>query len=199
MKPSLDWGALIRTPIGLFWAVSYVAFVLLAWLTPKTILDDWSQAREYADFVASLVPQIDRVTLFGGQAAQVNRFVYSLAWTYMPIPALVLTVRGFIFVMKHGCKSRLTTPFSVLVLLVAVCGFAWLTLYLPTSGASRAAGAYFRSDIVRGLWTPLGAFAPAFCVIAVALHVVCILSGRFHLAKLGPREIERRARISNDT
>lgn len=170
-----DLRVLLATPLVLFLALSYVAFVLLAWLTPKTVLDDWSQARELTDWVASIVPQVDVITRIGGPAAQVNRFVFSVIWICAPLYGAVLAVFGYRRIRAHGCKFG--TYGHVFATFAGGALFLLLFLLFPWSATGRAA-AMFRGDVARSLWTPVWAFAPSLIVTGLVLVVACIVIGR---------------------
>ena len=63
---------------------SYVLFVYIGLAIPEDVLNAHPSAREFADFMASIVPQIDRVTALG-LSPEENRLNYSILWAAAPI------------------------------------------------------------------------------------------------------------------
>jgi len=54
-------------------------YALIGLFIPDTILIDYQWARGYANFIASFIPQIDRITALN-IAPDFNRFYYSVLW-----------------------------------------------------------------------------------------------------------------------
>ena len=175
----VDWRAIFTTPLGLFWTLSYATFVLLALFVPKTVLDDWPQAQAFTDFVAAIVPQIDPLTRRSGDAAQVNRLVYSAIWALAPFYASVLAVQFYRLGRRYGFKYGSYAHFAAILL--GSCGLRAILLFLPLEGQSRASKALYASDLVRALWTPLGAFGPAVIAVAIGINLWCAFTGRLGL------------------
>jgi hypothetical protein len=76
------------TPYGRALLIYYVAMAIVGLLIPDGILRDYPWARDFADFMAGIMPQIDRITALG-LAPDVNRFYYSVLWAGSPILAIV--------------------------------------------------------------------------------------------------------------
>ncbi len=87
-----DW----KTPLGLALIGYYLVMAIVGLLIPDDILTNNAWAREFSDFMASIVPQIDRITALGIKP-EVNRFYFSLLWAASPV--LVLIVLAF-FAMR---------------------------------------------------------------------------------------------------
>lgn len=62
----------------------YAIMVLFGLLIPENILSAHSGLKAFTDFMAAIVPQIDRVTELG-RAPEVNRLVYSVLWLVAPV------------------------------------------------------------------------------------------------------------------
>ncbi len=68
-----DW----KNPFGLALIGYYLVMAVVGLLIPDDILISNAWAREFSDFMASIVPQIDRITALGIKP-EVNRFYFSL-------------------------------------------------------------------------------------------------------------------------
>lgn len=167
----------------LFWGGSYLVFALLALLTPKTVLDDWPQARTLVDFVAGIVPQIDRLSTRSGEAAQVNRFVYSLIWLLSPLYAAVMAAQGYRAIKLHGCTGYHSYGHFMAMLLGGGL-LAAAMLFLPFGGQSRISQVLFAGDLLRALWAPIGAFGPILFIVAIALSLWCALTRRLRFEEI---------------
>jgi hypothetical protein len=76
-------------PLGKLLLAYYVVMVAFGLLIPENILSTHSGLKTFTDFMAAIVPQIDRVTELG-QAPEVNRLVYSVLWVVGPVVSYYL-------------------------------------------------------------------------------------------------------------
>lgn len=83
-----DW----LNPLSLLLIGYYLVMAIVGTLIPDDILSANAWARDFSDVVASIVPQIDRITALGIKP-DVNRFYFSVLWAVSPV--LVLTVLAF--------------------------------------------------------------------------------------------------------
>ena len=58
---------------------SWMFFVLVGLLIPGDVLTKYAWAREFTDVMASIIPQIDRITALNPKP-EINRFHYSVLW-----------------------------------------------------------------------------------------------------------------------
>lgn len=77
----------MRDPFGIAFFAYYLVMALIGMLIPDDIMSHrW--AREFSDFMASVVPQIDRITALNIKP-DINRFYFSLQWACSPILFLI--------------------------------------------------------------------------------------------------------------
>lgn len=78
----------MRDPFGIAFFAYYLVMALIGMLIPDDIMSHrW--AREFSDFMASVVPQIDRITALNIKP-DVNRFYFSLLWAGAPICGVII-------------------------------------------------------------------------------------------------------------
>jgi hypothetical protein len=99
MTQTPDYKAFYKSPWGLAFMAYFVAMGLVGALTPPDILTAYSWTRPFTDFMASIVPQIDKVTALGIDA-DINRFYFSVMWAGSPVA--VAWVFFFLWVTRHG-------------------------------------------------------------------------------------------------
>lgn len=169
------WKTLFTTPMGLFWTLSYIAAAIFTWWVPNDVFERWPETRAFADFMASHVTQIERVTTLGGvKAGNANRFVYSVLWAVMPIYIFSLVMQGKLNYTRSYYSNR-GQALLAFVLILAGGGqtyFFWVAD--PTAGVVRGT---MSSWIGRGLWSPLFAFFPLCCVYAATLTLHGTITG----------------------
>jgi hypothetical protein len=83
-----DW----RNPFGIALVVYYLVMACVGLAIPDDILSANARAREFSDLMASIVPQIDRITALGIKP-DVNRFYFSVLW--LGSPMILLAVLAF--------------------------------------------------------------------------------------------------------
>ena len=80
-----------RNPFGIALVVYYLVMAVLGLLIPDDILKSNAWAREFSDFMASIVPQIDRITALNIKP-DVNRFYFSVLWVGSPVLFLLCAI-----------------------------------------------------------------------------------------------------------
>lgn len=83
------------SPYGIAVAVYYLTMVIIGFLTPDDILSNHAWAREFSDFMAAIVPQIDHITALNIKP-DVNRFYFSVLWMGVPFLLIVFFTYGLI-------------------------------------------------------------------------------------------------------
>jgi hypothetical protein len=107
-----------RNRFGIALVAYYLAMAFVGLLIPDDILKANAWARDFSDFVASVVPQIDRITALNIKP-DVNRFYFSVLWAGNPILfaiSLLLVWDG----RKHG-YAMWTMPLFKAIGLMCVC------------------------------------------------------------------------------
>jgi hypothetical protein len=73
-----------RNPLVIAMLIYYVVMAVVGLWIPDNILKDNPGAREFSDFMAKIVPQIDRITALNIKP-DVNRFYFSVLWAGSPV------------------------------------------------------------------------------------------------------------------
>lgn len=77
-----------RNPYGMALAAYCLVLAVFGLLVPDDVLQANAWARDFSDFMASIVPQIDRITALNIKP-DVNRFYFSVLWAGNPILFLI--------------------------------------------------------------------------------------------------------------
>ena len=77
-----------RNPYGIALVAYYFVMAVVGLLVPDDFLQGNAWARDFSDFMASIVPQIDRITALNIKP-DVNRFYFSVLWAGNPILFLI--------------------------------------------------------------------------------------------------------------
>lgn len=96
---------MLRNPYGIALMVYYVVMAVVGMLIPDDILRNYSGTKEFSDFMASIVPQIDRITTLKIKP-DVNRFYFSVLWAGSPVLVL-LVVAG---ALSQGLNTEAIQP-----------------------------------------------------------------------------------------
>lgn len=112
-----------------FLLVSWIIFAAIGLFIPETIITDHTWARSFSDFMASIVPQIDRVTAIGLRPG-VNRFHYSILWAVSPVYFLILFISTYKNIRAHRKQPKSFWPLVLGVCLSGVCIAFSMFLYI---------------------------------------------------------------------
>ncbi|WP_234266822.1 hypothetical protein [Hydrogenophaga sp. NFH-34] len=129
-----DYKAMYSTPTGMALIIYFVLTVLIGMFIPSDILTANAWAREFSDFMASIVPQIDRVTSLGIKS-DINRFYFSLLWGLSPflfvMSALVVwseRKRGYPVWSAPLNKTILPILFGIFIFALSLWGYGLLDI-----------------------------------------------------------------------
>jgi len=150
---STDLKSMLRNPFGVALVAYYLLMAIVGMVVPDDILRSHAWAREFSDFMAGIVPQIDRVTALNIKP-DVNRFYFSVLWAGSPVSIyLCLSViwRG----RENANATMWRMPFKSAVIwcfgcLAIVCGAQFG--YWMTNTANRQLLLLLSSDLGRGFW-----------------------------------------------
>jgi hypothetical protein len=137
------------------WQIWLIPFVLISpaiYIIPADVFTQYPWTREYTDFIASIVPMINRTAHLHPQPDKFRAF-YAYAWSWLPLFALLNHI-DFKTRREIGFKIPNPSPIKSL-LVIALCfwgvylfyfapGDGGFTLKLMTFTDPRAK--YFRSD-----------------------------------------------------
>ncbi|QCB45134.1 hypothetical protein [Hydrogenophaga sp. PAMC20947] len=89
-----DLKSAMRDPFGVAIVAYYLVMAVIGMLIPDDIMShQW--AREFSDFMAGIVPQIDRITALNIKP-DINRFYFSLLWAGAPICAVIIILGALV-------------------------------------------------------------------------------------------------------
>jgi hypothetical protein len=181
-----DW----LNPFGLAMLGYYLLMALIGLLIPDNVFQTISWAKDFSDFMASLVPQIDRITALNIKP-DVNRFYFSVLWAGSPV--LFVLVALYIWDgRKHGYAIwTLELPLAVGVMLVClmVCfGAQWL--YGMTDPSNRQVRLMLGNVIGRSFWGSIVyAMGTSLCSAGLAVVLLGWLTGYI------PKNIKRQGHV----
>ncbi len=184
--PTKDLKSMLRNPFGIALVAYYLLMAIVGMLVPDDILRSYTWAREFSDFMAGIVPQIDRVTALNIKP-DVNRFYFSVLWAGSPM--MVVIVFGGVFSsIRQKTSPLLKKSFKQfafpMMVVAATCIAAWFVTWLvdPSVRLSKVA---FGSQIGRGLIASSLAMGPQFFGPIIISWSVGWLTGYI------PRNIEK--------
>lgn len=165
----VDYKKFYTSPWGIVFIAYFVAMGLVGALTPADILKANPWARDFCDFMASYVSQIDKVTVLNIEP-DINRFYFSVMWAGSPV-LLILIMISF-WQTRHFAasykKGLLRMPFlkGLVFLLIAYLIF-WMG----------PANFYWMSNkkigILRAIFSnPLGRMVVAQCFVVAPIMFV---------------------------
>ncbi len=121
----VDYKKFYASPWGMVFIAYFVAMGLVGALTPADILKANPWARDFCDFMAGIVPLIDRVTALNIEP-DINRFYFSVMWAVSPF--LFVFIACSIWFTKESYatdpKSLWGMSFGKSLLLMAIFGLA---------------------------------------------------------------------------
>lgn len=177
-----------RNPFGIALVAYYLVMAVVGLLIPDDILEAHAWARDFSDFMASIVPQIDRITALNIEP-DVNRFYFSMLWAASPL-LCILMVGELISGKRRGYSMWHSTPRMMLPTLGAVAFVVLWTSNLwwvdPNLRLSRMLFATSFGRSVLGSIT--FSHTPVACAAATGLwllawctgHITCNLKEKRH-------------------
>ena len=133
--PTTDLKSMLRNPSGIALVAYYLLMAIVGMLVPDDILKSHEWAREFSNFMAGIVPQIDRVTALNIKP-DVNRFYFSVLWAGSPVLVVIVVVGA----LMHGINSNYLQPnISSLKLITAGfvgSGMCLAAMYMPFAASS---------------------------------------------------------------
>jgi len=183
-----DW----LNPFAIALVAYYLLMAVVGLLVPEDILTTNLGAREFSDFMATLVPQIDRITALNIKP-DVNRFYFSVLWAASPV--FVLTM---FYAMWDGWKKQSAsiwwTPFDKIIWpfffgsLAVWAAWDVTSLVAPTI---RLAKFIFGTSLGRAVMGQIFVIGPLFFGIGLMTCALGWLTGYI------PRNIKERATMAS--
>ncbi|MDR7097216.1 hypothetical protein [Hydrogenophaga laconesensis] len=145
-----DW----KSPLGLALIGYYLVMAVVGLLIPDDILSANAWARKFSDFMASIVPQIDRITALGIKP-DVNRFYFAVLWMSSPVAfffSALLVLSG-----RQKNYPMWSMPFfkSLLFISIPAVFFSWAQFLWGVNPEMRLTKFLFAVDLARGFYTQL--------------------------------------------
>lgn len=176
-----DW----QNPFVVAMIVYYLLMAIVGMWVPDSILKDNAWTREFSDFMAGIVPQIDRITVLGIKP-DVNRFYFSMLWAGSPIPF------GLCILLNWDGRRR-NHPMWVMPFFKALIPFAlaiilvfWSQNLWGVDSSKRLSIILFSSDLCRGFFGQVVFFTGV--IIFISGHAVWLFGW---LTGYIPRNIQR--------
>ncbi len=171
-----DFKAFYKSPWGKAFIAYFVAMGLVGALTPPDILTAYSWTRPFTDFMASIVPQIDKVTALGIDP-DINRFYFSVMWAGSPVIFIIsfLGVWEWINGDEYAAPSIFNTC-KILGILV-ICALVCYRIEWATEAKSRLVTSSFGTNFGRITGPQSFVLGPVMPLAAVAAWVITWLRG----------------------
>ena len=164
---------------------SWAFFAAIGLVIPGDILEH-AWAHDFTDFMAAIVPQIDRIAALGLKP-EINRFHYSILWAILPIYFAVVMISGNQnIVMGHNRLS----PEKIYLSLITGFLFFYFSMFLGFGFGSvdpddRTSRILFYNPITRAIWAPIFAFGPAVFFGGILLIIKGMITGHIFKEKGG--------------
>lgn len=148
----------------------YGLMVLFGLLVPNDLLEKSPSLRAYCDFIASIIPQIDRVTMLGGAIGNINRFVYSMFWIVALAISPVLIITKLKRLKRDGFPKKSVPLWQAVLFPLFGLWISWNVLTFSWFDTSlRAVHFGIANRLGAAIMAPLLALSPiAFLFISLA-------------------------------
>lgn len=178
-----------RTPHAIAAVLYCICMTVVGLWVPDNILKDNNWARDFSNFMAGIVPQIDRITALNIKP-DVNRFYFSVLWAGSP--ALIIII---IFAVFDGWKKQSAPmwwlPFHKAIWLFLFGSLVvWATLDVTTiiDPAIKLAKFNFGTALGRAVIGQIFVVGPLFFSIGILACALGWITGYI------PRNIKLRAK-----
>ncbi|RST47376.1 hypothetical protein [Variovorax sp. DXTD-1] len=166
-----------RNPFGIALVTYYLVMAIMGLLIPDDILKANAWARDFSDFMASIVPQIDRITALNIEP-DVNRFYFSVLWAGSPL-LCAMVIGELLSGRRRGYSMWHSTPRTMFPALVAVAFVVLWSINLwwvdPNLMLSRM---LFSAPLGRSAFGSIAfSHAPVACAAAAALWLLAWCTG----------------------
>lgn len=164
-----DW----KNPLGLALIGYYLVMAVVGMLIPDDILKANAWAREFSDFMASIVPQIDRITALGIKP-DVNRFYFSVSGVASGI-VFLLAVAMIVEGRKKSYPMWTTPIFEAMWRSIGISMLVlWSQMLWAVDPSLRLTKLMFSTGFGRGF---LGQFVFSFAPMLLLSLVVVVIGG----------------------
>lgn len=157
---------------------SWAFFAFLGLVIPEDVLTKNEWAREFTDFMAAIVPQIDRITALGLKP-EINRFHYSVLWAVAPVYFVIFmlsTNKDFALGNIRMTKGHILVFLLFSIYCIGLSMFLWLGFGFVES-SNRVTRVMFYYSLSRAVNAPMIAFAPLAFSGAIILIVKSMITG----------------------
>lgn len=168
-----------------FFFGSWAALAFVGLLIPETALTDNPGLRTFTDFMASFIPQIDRVTALNLNP-EINRLHYSILWAVSPVYFAIMLSSIFKEAIAETARRTYGQAIGALVGMVWFVGFTmflWDGLGFVDDPTNRIARAMFYFGLSRAMFAPVAVFVFWGAVVLILVTIWRLVTGRFHRAE----------------
>lgn len=176
---------MLRNPFGIALVAYYLVMAILGMLVPDDILKNYAWAREFSDFMAGIIPQIDRVTALNIKP-DVNRFYFSVLWAGSPVLFAICCL-----LVWYGRKLdypmwRISLPKALLHMSVIFLSVLWTQYLWAVDPSMSLSKVLFGSSSGRGFYAQIVFHTGAtFFIAGLTVWILGWLTGYI------PRNIKR--------
>lgn len=168
-----SWGS----PLVVMQSIYFLLMAGAGFCIQDNVLAANAWARDFSDFMAAIVPQIDHITALNIEP-DVNRFYFSTLWATSP------ALFGMLLVHVYRRRSALETVWdaSLLRVLLSMCGlalmFAWTQCLWLVEPSMQLSGFLFGTSIGRSFFAQLVFYiAAVFCLAGLMVWSVGWIGG----------------------
>lgn len=142
---------MLRDPFGIAFLGYYLLMALVGMSIPDDILSH-AWAREFSDLMASVVPQIDRVTALNIKP-DVNKFYFSVLWVGSPVLIFIVVLGAGMRGPNTNYVKNYNSPIKQLLnVFIAILGSSLLLGLFGVENSSRLTNVLFGNFLIRGLF-----------------------------------------------
>ena len=171
-----------KVQLGFFFG-SWAVLALIGLFIPEKVLSENEWAWRFSDFMASIVPQIDRIAALNLRP-EVNKFHYSILWAVSPVfPGLMLPAiwrTAPPVGTKRPTFSQILGAILFCAWMIGFTMFLWWGLGFMNDSSNRIERIMFYFPLSRSMTAPLmvGGF---WVFLTLSMFVIWqFLTGRFH-------------------
>ncbi len=177
-----------KVQLGFFFG-SWAVLAAVGLFIPEKVLSENEWAWRFSDFMASFIPQIDRITALNLRP-EVNKFHYSILWAVSPVysgllmPSVIKA--GKLKAMAQGTSyGQALAGLMFFSLLAGFTMFLWggIKFIEATDHADRIVRIMFYHAGSRTIWAPLMVFGFWMSLSAILFIVWGFITGCFHRAR----------------
>lgn len=169
-----------------FLLASWAVLAAIGFFIPEQIVSDHVWAKEFTDFMASIVPQIDRVTALNLRP-EVNRFHYSVLWAVSPVYFVIVMISGMKNVTLgyyRATKGKIVGILFFSIFMIGFSVFLWPTAFFYSMDPSnRVTRMGFYVSPFREMFAPFVVGGLSIGAVLIIMTIKGLLTGQLIILK----------------